>query len=119
MSPLPFDYRVAAVVRIVDGDTFDLILDLGLRVTLAGRFRLLGVDTPERGEPGFVEAAGYAGGWIDGAFDVGQLRARTHKADAFGRWLVDLYAHGDPDDTLSRALLDAGHAVPYTGRRSS
>jgi len=41
-----YEYR-ARLVRVVDGDTYDLTIDLGLRVQTKARVRLRGVDTPE------------------------------------------------------------------------
>ena len=46
-SPDAFVYR-ATLDRVVDGDTFDCILDLGFDVKLhKQRVRLHGIDTPE------------------------------------------------------------------------
>ena len=46
-TPDEFVYR-ATLDRIVDGDTFDCILDLGFDVKLhKQRVRLAGIDTPE------------------------------------------------------------------------
>ena len=46
-SPEAFVYN-ATLDRIVDGDTFDCVLDLGFDVKLhKQRVRLAGIDTPE------------------------------------------------------------------------
>ena len=42
-----YNIRVKQITKVVDGDTFDCILDLGFDVLLAGRVRMLGIDTPE------------------------------------------------------------------------
>jgi len=42
---------IAKVTNIVDGDTFDAIVDLGFRMTTEQRFRLEGIDTPETWRP--------------------------------------------------------------------
>ena len=47
----PFAYRVKSMVKIIDGDTFDCILDLGFDVLLEARVRMAGIDTPERKQP--------------------------------------------------------------------
>lgn len=112
-----YDYAVAGVVKVVDGDTVDLRLDVGLLLSYAGRFRLLGVDTPERGQDGFSAATEYVRAWLDSMVAQGKtLRVRTHKADSFGRWLVELYA-ADQDGLvharLSDDLLAVGLAQPY------
>lgn len=39
------------MTRVVDGDTFDGVLDLGLGVSIQARVRLSGVDTPETWRP--------------------------------------------------------------------
>ncbi len=101
-------YKVARIRKVVDGDTVDAVLDLGLYLTATIRFRLLGIDTPERGQPGAVEATAFAAAWLA---DSHGLTVRTSKADSFGRWLGDL--HREDGSCLSRALLDAGLAVPY------
>lgn len=41
-----YTYR-ATCVRVIDGDTLELDVDLGFGVTKRDKFRLLGIDTPE------------------------------------------------------------------------
>lgn len=109
MSHSAYRYRVLAVCRVVDGDTVDLVLDVGFYLNTTLRFRLLGVDAPERGKPGAAEATAFVQAWLAEDPD---LTAHTRKADSFGRWLVDITR--EDGTSLSAALLEAGHAVPYT-----
>lgn len=88
---MPYDYAVPEVIRVVDGDTVDLRVDVGFYLTAALRFRVLDLDTPERGEPGWAEATAVARAWLTSGR---RLRATTAKADSFGRWLAQVY---DPD----------------------
>ena len=46
-KPQPYSYRVKNIVKIIDGDTFDCIMDLGFDVLLEARVRMMGMDTPE------------------------------------------------------------------------
>lgn len=46
-QPSPYCYRVKSIVKIIDGDTFDCIMDLGFDVLLEARVRMYGIDTPE------------------------------------------------------------------------
>lgn len=46
-----YEYR-ASVIRVIDGDTVDLRIDLGFEVGLNMRVRLAGIDAPERGKTG-------------------------------------------------------------------
>ena len=105
MSAHPsYDYRVE-VVRVVDGDTLDLRVDLGFYTSMTMRFRLLGVDTPERREQGWSDASLFTAGWLEAR--KGLLRARTAKADSFGRWLADVYATPTGiDGVVSEAGVD-------------
>ena len=41
-KPSPYSYRVKSIKKIIDGDTFDCIMDLGFDVLLEARVFLLG-----------------------------------------------------------------------------
>lgn len=118
-----WDYRVTALIRAVDGDTFDLTLekrmDFGFRLVedkrWSSRFRLLGVDAVERNRAGGAAATRHAEDWIVSAIRDGSLRGQTFKTDNFGRWLIDLY-RSDTGARLSASLVAAGYAVPYVPR---
>jgi micrococcal nuclease len=104
-----YDYRVT-VVRVVDGDTVDVDVDAGFYLTLRVRFRILGVDTPERGAAGWAEATAFTREWV---LAHPQLRAATVKTDSFGRWLADLYAVTPTRNPhLATDLIAAGHGTP-------
>jgi hypothetical protein len=90
-----YRYRVSAVQRVIDGDTYWLCLDLGLRCTATVPVRLLGFDCPESRGPGKGEriaagaAAEEARAWLEQR--QGRVLARTEKdPDSFGRWLVEV-----------------------------
>lgn len=122
MIPAPFTYR-ARLVRVIDGDTYDLICDLGFGLQhghasqLPFRVRLLGVDTPEL-RRGSVEhrAAGraateYVRHWFAAAGPIEwPLILRTTKDDSFGRWLGELWRAAD-GASLADDILDSGHGV--------
>jgi endonuclease YncB( thermonuclease family) len=62
-SPDAFVYN-ATLDRIIDGDTFDCILDLGFDVKLhKQRVRLAGIDTPESRTRDLAEKVNMAGSW--------------------------------------------------------
>tara|TARA_Y100000310_G_scaffold341212_1_gene439641 strand:- start:753 stop:1109 length:357 start_codon:yes stop_codon:yes gene_type:complete len=42
-----YEYKVKEVVRVVDGDTVDVFLDLGFNITTKKRIRLYGINAPE------------------------------------------------------------------------
>ena len=85
MNP-SYEYRMT-IERWVDGDTFDATVDLGFYTHQRLRFRLLGVDTPERGQPNFDAARELC----EEFYPVGSsFVARSAKAGKYGRWLVAL-----------------------------
>ncbi|MFM7511830.1 MAG: hypothetical protein ACKO3F_00420, partial [Cyanobium sp.] len=46
-TPEPYEYRIKALLALIDGDTLDLDLDLGFSLVLRQRVRLHGLDAPE------------------------------------------------------------------------
>ena len=42
-----YEYRVKEVTKVVDGDTVDVILDLGFGLFKKERVRVAGIDSPE------------------------------------------------------------------------
>jgi micrococcal nuclease len=109
----PYVYA-AEVVRWVDGDTVDLRVDVGFHMQMQGRFRLYGVDTPERGQPNHDEAWECA----ESVAPPGcRVLARTLKApDKYGRWLAELLVD-DGTKSVAESLLENKLAVPYFGGR--
>lgn len=111
-----YEYR-AEVVRWVDGDTVDLLVDLGFTILVATRFRLLGVNTPETNRIVSREAGKAATRFAEDLAPVGSVvLVRSHKTGKYGRWLADIFpmeGGADPLKSINDALLEAGHAVVY------
>lgn len=111
-----YEYQ-ATLVRIVDGDTFDLDIDLGLHIHTRTRVRLYGVDTPETyGVPqGCAEwkrgeaARQFVAEWFAAHSPTLRVRTFRDRTGKYGRWLVEIE---DPasDERLTEQLLTAGHA---------
>lgn len=100
----------ATVVRWVDGDTVDLRIDLGFYMTAECRFRLHGIDTPERGQRNHDEATAHCQSLAPPGTTV---TAQTYKvADKYGRWLAVLHVG---DVSINQSLIEHQLAVPYFG----
>lgn len=115
--PLP-SYR-ARCTNVVDGDTLDVLIDLGLHTHLTARIRLLGIDTAEMNAKDPVErqraqdARAKVVAWVQ-ATDPWPLRVTTHKSDSFGRWLAKVYFQTAAGECcVNDELLRLGLAVPY------
>lgn len=115
-----WDYSIIDLIRAVDGDTADLTLskrmDFGFRLIedkqWSMRFRLLGINAPEKNAVGGSAATAYATEWIKAALADGVLRGQTFKTDNFGRWLIDLY-RADSGEHLAASMIAADHGVVY------
>lgn len=104
----------ARLIRIVDGDTVWLEVDLGFRMKAAMDFRLYGIDSPEVVGPSKV-AGLTAKAELERLLGLGPLRVETSKADKYGRWLAHLFVKL-PDGSeldVNQSLIDGGFAVPY------
>lgn len=85
----------------------DVKIDVGFDFTTFQRLRLLGVNTPERNKPGFMEATLF----VSDLCLNREIRIITYKKDSFGRWLSVVFVDGQ---NLNALLLEKGFAVPYT-----
>jgi endonuclease YncB( thermonuclease family) len=110
-----YEYRVKEVVRVVDGDTVDLILDLGFGLFKKERVRIAGVDTPEKRTRNLKEkqlgcdATDFVEKWF--AVD-GEIVVRTEKDGKYGRLLG--WIHRD-NACLNHEIIDGGWGWAYTG----
>lgn len=101
----------AVVQRVVDGDTIDLLVDVGFRITVSDRFRLYGIDAPEPIGPEASEAGRAAKAWLVDRLPVGAVvQVHTVKPrDKYGRWLAWVIDEGGHN--VNDALVAAGHAT--------
>lgn len=109
---MPYKYRHVRVIRVIDGDSLEIEIDLGNKIKWRDTFRLNGIDAPELAETGGKEAKAH----LSDLLDVGVGRVETFKPDKFGRWLVDIYITVDGGEMSANKLMVLdGHAVPYFG----
>jgi micrococcal nuclease len=112
-----YEYR-CAVLRVVDGDTVDVDIDLGFGVWLRNeRVRVMGIDTPESRTSDEVEkifglAAKKRLGEILGETAILRTQKPGKSDEKFGRILGDFVLG---DKTACSMLIEEGHAVPYFG----
>jgi len=115
------EYKVN-ILKVVDGDTVDVDIDLGFDIWLRGeRVRIMGIDTPESRTSDPVEkvfglAAKNRLSSLLGAEAILQTQVNKKGQDMkgkFGRILGNfISANGEQCTTV---LLREGHAVAYTG----
>jgi len=119
-----YNFRVTKINRVLDGDTFDVTLDLGFSLTKKERVRIAGVDTPEKRTRNLEEKAlGIdATNWLkdkikDTLTGDDELTIRTELVGGvgkYGRLLGWLYV-GDDDYSLNEQMITEGYAWAYDG----
>ena len=110
-----YEYR-AELVRVVDGDTIDCVLDLGFDIKYKCRVRLKGINTPEirtrdleEKKRGFaakdrvVELLDSNHGFV--------VKTELDKKGKYGRILGTIVL--DNNATINQILLVEGHAEVY------
>jgi len=113
-SPDEFVYR-ATLDRVIDGDTFDCVLDLGFDVKLnKQRVRLAGIDTPESRTRNLAEKAlGLKAKDRLIELCTGTFKVKSLGKGKYGRILGIPYT-ADGED-ICQKLISEGHAVEYWG----
>ena len=105
------------VKRVVDGDTVDVVIDLGFDIHYASRVRLYGIDTPEsRTRDKDEKARGFISkdflkSWLDKGNVV--IRTRKDKKGKFGRILGEMVVD---DININELMIEEHHAVKYHGQ---
>jgi micrococcal nuclease len=125
-----YEYRVK-IVKVVDGDTVDVDIDLGFGVWLKKqRVRLYGIDTPESRTRDLVEkrfgnmAKAYLKDRLSGGAVLG---TRLDKKGKFGRILGEFFVlDAEPGavgtspemkkSNINEELIAKHHAVAYHGQ---
>ena len=116
-----YEYKTK-LIRVVDGDTVDVDIDLGFGVWLRDqRIRIYGIDTPEKRTRDLKEkehgllATQFV---IDHLGETPTLLSKGHEGK-FGRILGDFSVFDAKNDcwtTLTECLIAAKLAVPYHGQ---
>lgn len=113
----------ARCLKVVDGDTVDLIVDVGFHSLRKERFRLSLIDTPELRDRDVTkrEDAKLAKDFVieqllSESDEEWPLRIETERdPDSFGRYLCLIYINGDYSEIcLNHLLVEEGHAVYRT-----
>jgi endonuclease YncB( thermonuclease family) len=100
-------------VGVVDGDTMNVGVDLGMRIATETAVRVYGINAPELSTQAGRDAKLWAIQWFkthcpDGKFIIDTQKDSTEK---YGRYLATITA---PDGAVFNTdIVAAGHAVPY------
>lgn len=112
----------ARVIKVIDGDTIDLEIDLGFHVKVTKRARLSGIDTYEKNSRLVFERekAAKATALLTNILQKKIVKIKTFidKEDKYGRILVEVYANDfdfENHNSVNIMLIQEGLALPYDG----
>ena len=113
-----FSYRVNKVTKVIDGDTIDVVIDLGFDIMYKSRVRLFGIDTPESRTRDKVEKKYglLSKKFLQENLKKGKIVIKTHKnseTGKFGRILGEIFVNGI---NINMLMCSKGHAVEYYGQ---
>jgi len=115
-----YEYRVKKVLKVVDGDTIDVDIDLGFNISYYQRVRLAGIDTPEsrttdKKEKALgLEVKDRLKKAIDAATDVVIRTEKPDSSEKYGRILGWVYLDNNKV-SINQILIDEGYAWGYMG----
>lgn len=115
-----YEYRVKKLLKVVDGDTIDVDIDLGFDISLAKRVRLAGIDTPEsRTSDKFEKTLGleskeYLKKNIQDAKSIVIKTELPDSTEKYGRILGWIYIDGS-EKSINETMIEHGYAWGYMG----
>jgi micrococcal nuclease len=115
-----YEYFVKEVTKIVDGDTIDVVIDLGFDIMFSSRVRLAGIDTPESRTTDKIEKAlgleskEYLKKYLKDAKPIIIKTEKMNSSEKYGRILGWIYVNGDTE-SLNDKMINDGHAWGYLG----
>jgi micrococcal nuclease len=115
-----YEYYVRKVENVVDGDTIDVLIDLGFDILFQSRVRLAGIDTPESRTKDLKEKAlgleskEYLKKHLKDAKSVVIKTEKMDSSEKYGRILGWVYINGDTE-SLNDKMINDGYAWGYLG----
>jgi micrococcal nuclease len=115
-----YEYFVNEVKNVVDGDTIDVVIDLGFDILFASRVRLAGIDTPEsrttdKAEKALgLEAKEYLKKQLKDAKSVVIRTEKMNSSEKYGRILGWVYVNGE-SESVNNKMINDGYAWGYLG----
>jgi micrococcal nuclease len=115
-----YEYYVRKVENVVDGDTIDVLIDLGFDILFQSRVRLAGIDTPESRTKDLKEKAlgleskEYLKKALKDAKSVVIKTEKMDSSEKYGRILGWVYINGDTV-SLNDMMINDGYAWGYLG----
>ena len=119
-----YNFRVTEITKVVDGDTIDVVIDLGFDIYKHERVRIAGIDTPEKRTRDLeekklgIDATNWMKGTLEDTINgEHELTIRTELKGGVGKYgrLIGWLYVGDEEKSLNEQMIDEGYAWCYDG----
>ena len=115
MTDFKDDYlRKAEIIRVVDGDTIECMIDLGLRTYRKTKLRVLGINCPETRGPtkadGLISKA-FTKEWFSNNKEFMVRTVNNGKEDSFGRLIGEVISIDG--ESLGTTMISLGLAITF------
>ena len=109
-----YTYKIKEVIKVIDGDTLDVLIDLGFSISIKSRIRLAGINAPETRTLDLNEKSKGldAKSWLEEELKNQEIIIKTVKEEKYGRMLGYLYTKNHSLTINERMILE-GFAVKY------
>ena len=116
----PYIYRIKQILKVVDGDTIDALIDLGFDISLEKRIRLAAVDTPESrtsdaNEKKYgLQSKEWLKHKVESAKNILIKTELPDSTEKYGRIIGHLFVN-DQESSLNDQMIIEGYAWNYDG----
>ena len=110
----------AKLLRVVDGDTADVMIDLGFDTWVKARLRFKGVDTWEKRTRDKEEkikglaATAFTSTYLE--MNDGKFTIQSYGKGKYGRVLAEIFVKGQ-EKSINELLVENGHGYKYHGEK--
>jgi micrococcal nuclease len=120
-------YYQAKVIKVIDGDTVEVEIDLGFGISKKFKARLWGINTPEISKSRSkeekakgLESKARLEQWLKDNSTDNKILIKSHdgkqlKQEKYGRWLIEIYPTNKNINSISLndLLVKEGYAVEF------
>jgi micrococcal nuclease len=119
MTTKRYFYR-ATIERVIDGDSFEAMIDLGLETYQKHKLRLKDVDTPETYRPGSdleKQAGNLVSEHVKGLIEGKTVYLKTYADSKYGDYLAEIYLEETSVMSVNDYLLQQEFGRFYDGSK--
>lgn len=106
----------AKVLKVLDGDSADVLIDLGCNVHIKERIRFYGIDAPETRTRNKIEKEKglMVKQYVKNAIEGKTIKIKTNEKGKFGRYLATIW-YDEKEQSLNDELVEKKMAKAYFG----